>query len=121
MLAASLAECAANRDGACGLGGCANRLRLRARVLSRPRSVCYTAHSLCASAAPGGLATWRSGYVADCKSAHPGSIPGVASKPSSAHQPRFSAFYRTVSIPQHRSNAFLGRCRRSSGDVGCFA
>ena len=25
-------------------------------------------------------ATWRSGYVADCKSAHPGSIPGVASK-----------------------------------------
>ena len=26
-----------------------------------------------------GMATWRSGYVADCKSAHPGSIPGVAS------------------------------------------
>src|ERR1700719_1017670 len=24
-------------------------------------------------------ATWRSGYAADCKSAHPGSIPGVAS------------------------------------------
>ena len=24
-------------------------------------------------------ATWRSGYVADCKSAYPGSIPGVAS------------------------------------------
>ena len=25
-------------------------------------------------------ATWRSGDAADCKSAHPGSIPGVASK-----------------------------------------
>ncbi len=25
-------------------------------------------------------ATWRSGDVADCKSAYPGSIPGVASK-----------------------------------------
>jgi hypothetical protein len=25
------------------------------------------------------MATWRSGYAADCKSAHPGSIPGVAS------------------------------------------
>jgi hypothetical protein len=27
----------------------------------------------------GRMATWRSGDVADCKSAHPGSIPGVAS------------------------------------------
>ena len=26
-----------------------------------------------------GKASWRSGYVADCKSAHPGSIPGEAS------------------------------------------
>ena len=26
------------------------------------------------------LATWRSGDAADCKSVHPGSIPGVASK-----------------------------------------
>ena len=25
------------------------------------------------------MATWRSGDAADCKSAHPGSIPGVAS------------------------------------------
>src|SRR6185437_5348687 len=25
------------------------------------------------------MATWRSGYAADCKSAYPGSIPGVAS------------------------------------------
>jgi hypothetical protein len=28
-------------------------------------------------------ATWRSGDVADCKSAHPGSIPGVASNTTS--------------------------------------
>jgi hypothetical protein len=27
-------------------------------------------------------ATWRSGYAADCKSVHPGSIPGVASSPA---------------------------------------
>jgi protein-L-isoaspartate(D-aspartate) O-methyltransferase len=26
------------------------------------------------------LASWRSGYVEDCKSSHPGSIPGEASK-----------------------------------------
>ena len=26
-----------------------------------------------------GMATWRSGDAADCKSAYPGSIPGVAS------------------------------------------
>ena len=25
-------------------------------------------------------ASWRSGYAADCKSVHPGSIPGEASK-----------------------------------------
>ena len=29
-------------------------------------------------------ATWRSGYAADCKSVHAGSIPAVASKPQSA-------------------------------------
>ena len=29
-------------------------------------------------------ATWRSGDASDCKSAHPGSIPGVASKFTSA-------------------------------------
>lgn len=28
---------------------------------------------------PSDEATWRSGYAADCKSVHPGSIPGVAS------------------------------------------
>ncbi len=28
---------------------------------------------------PANEATWRSGYAADCKSVHPGSIPGVAS------------------------------------------
>ena len=28
------------------------------------------------------LAPWRSGYAADCKSVHPGSIPGGASKAS---------------------------------------
>ena len=27
------------------------------------------------------MATWRSGDAADCKSVHPGSIPGVASNP----------------------------------------
>ena len=26
------------------------------------------------------MATWRNGYAEDCKSFHPGSIPGVASK-----------------------------------------
>lgn len=26
------------------------------------------------------MATWRSGYASDCKSAYPGSIPGVASR-----------------------------------------
>jgi hypothetical protein len=26
------------------------------------------------------MAWWRSGYAADCKSVHPGSIPGQASK-----------------------------------------
>ena len=37
-----------------------------------------TPHDTCS--APLG-ATWRSGDAADCKSAHPGSIPGVASSP----------------------------------------
>ena len=27
-----------------------------------------------------GMASWRSGYAEDCKSLHPGSIPGEASK-----------------------------------------
>src|SRR5262245_20149345 len=42
-----------------------------------PRRHCHaeTAHDTCSRRG----ATWRSGDAADCKSAHPGSIPGVAS------------------------------------------
>ena len=44
-------------------------------------------HLLCCKQ-PANGATWRSGYAADCKSVHPGSIPGVASIPTKLPQPR---------------------------------
>ena len=33
-----------------------------------------------------GMASWRSGYAEDCKSLHPGSIPGEASNPTRHHR-----------------------------------
>jgi hypothetical protein len=36
------------------------------------------------AATPSGKASWRSGYAEDCKSLHPGSIPGEASNKSVA-------------------------------------
>ena len=39
-------------------------------------------------------ATWRSGDVADCKSAYPGSIPGVASI-----TPGFVGFFEAILSP----------------------
>jgi hypothetical protein len=59
------------RDGPCRCMGHRGPWRL-------PRRHCHveTAHDTCSGLG----ATWRSGDAADCKSAHPGSIPGVASQ-----------------------------------------
>ena len=46
-----------------------------------------------ASSASLAKATWRSGDAADCKSAHPGSIPGEASNPLVLNT--FAAFMKT--------------------------
>src|SRR5262245_13865259 len=51
---------------------------LRSVQPARPPLPRRTAHDTCWR----GMATWRSGDAADCKSAHPGSIPGVASTQS---------------------------------------
>src|SRR5664279_4215638 len=47
-------------------------------------------------------ATWRSGYAADCKSVHPGSIPGVASSL------RCAAAEVPLEVPHERSEAGPG-------------
>ena len=39
-------------------------------------------------------ASWRSGYAEDCKSLHPGSIPGEASKTAYAVLPDMTSYER---------------------------
>ena len=54
-------------------------------------------------------ASWRSGYAEDCKSLHPGSIPGEASKiPDSV----ILAVIDPVSVPGQSPS------RATTGDVG---
>ena len=64
-----------------------------------------------------GLATWRSGYVADCKSAHPGSIPGVASIPQRFARrvflPVFQRAFVVRAQPSSRRKCRRCRCRQS--------
>ncbi len=47
-------------------------------------------------------ASWRSGYAEDCKSLHPGSIPGEA---STHRHPGFTGFFGGI----WRFNPLLGR------------
>jgi hypothetical protein len=64
-------------------------------------------------------ATWRSGDAADCKSAHPGSIPGVASKAPSSRLQRHRGVGvswrqeapRSFRSCRRRLHAWLGRTR----------
>ena len=52
-------------------------------------------------------ATWRSGYAEDCKSLHPGSIPGVASRFTQPSISRGRRFWRETPKPQPISTSKL--------------
>ena len=58
-------------------------------------------------------ASWRSGYAEDCKSLHPGSIPGEASKPP----PSLSSI--TARAPRARGRA-LAFCRAIHHNPPCW-
>src|SRR5208283_882296 len=74
------------------------------RLLQRGAACCYRRPAHDAFASPGVEASWRSGYAEDCKSLHPGSIPGEA---SNSPQCEFLPIVKLVSCWRRRGGALV--------------